>query len=70
MNEKTLIDTLEANRLMRSPDEVAAFEQALAELAQHPSNEYLPDLHLILDDLCCAARGDVQFAPLTKSRLK
>lgn len=52
MNEKTLIDTLEANRLMRSPDEVAAFEQALAELAQHPSNEYLPDLHLIMDDRC------------------
>ena len=47
-----LIGILEVNRLMRSPDEVAAFEQALAELAQHPSHKYLPDLHLVLDDQC------------------
>ncbi len=52
MNENTLIGILEVNRLMRSPNEVTTFEQALAELAQHPSNRYLPALHLILDDQC------------------
>ncbi|MEG3850683.1 Imm30 family immunity protein [Microcoleus sp. herbarium19] len=37
---------------MRSPDEVTAFENALASLADRPQNEHLPDLHLILDDRC------------------
>lgn len=53
MNEKTLIDTKEANRLMRSHQgSRSVFVQALAKLAQHPSNEYLPDLHLIMDEQC------------------
>lgn len=37
---------------MRSLDEVAAFEQALVELAQQPNNKDLPDLHLVFDDAC------------------
>ncbi|MGB7444553.1 MAG: Imm30 family immunity protein [Coleofasciculaceae cyanobacterium] len=37
---------------MRSPEEVAAFENALAELAENPQPEDLPSLHLVLDDLC------------------
>jgi Immunity protein 30 len=52
MKENILINVLEANKLMRSPDEVTAFENALASLANHPQNEDLPDLHLILDDRC------------------
>jgi hypothetical protein len=52
MKENILINILEANKLMRSPDQVTAFENALASLANHPQNENLPDLHLILDDRC------------------
>jgi Immunity protein 30 len=46
------ISILETNKFMRSPDEVIAFENALASLADSPQNEDLPDLHLILDDRC------------------
>ena len=52
MSEDTLISILQANLLMRSPDEVEAFETALAELARKPKLERLPDLHLVLDDEC------------------
>jgi hypothetical protein len=52
MKENMWISILEANKLMRSPDEVTAFENALASLANHPKNEDLPGLHLILDDGC------------------
>jgi hypothetical protein len=52
MKENMWISILEANKLMRSPDEVTAFENALASLANHPKNEDLPGLHLILDDRC------------------
>ena len=52
MSEDTLIDILHANRLMRSPEEVTAFENALAELEKNPKNEYLPSVHLVLDDGC------------------
>lgn len=52
MSEDTLIGILQANRLMRSPEEIAAFEKALAELAENPKNEDLPSLHLVLDDGC------------------
>lgn len=52
MSQDTLIDILQANRLMRSPEEVTAFENALAELEKNPKNEYLPSLHLVLDDGC------------------
>ncbi len=52
MSDNTLISILQANRLMRSDDEIAAFENALAELANNPKSEYLPELHLVLDDQC------------------
>ncbi|MCC3408511.1 MAG: hypothetical protein JGK17_23585 [Microcoleus sp. PH2017_10_PVI_O_A] len=52
MPKNIWINILEANKFMRSPDEVTAFENALASLANHPQNEDLPDLHLILDDRC------------------
>lgn len=52
MKENIWINILEKNKLMRSPDEVTAFENALASLANHPQDEDLPDLHLILDDRC------------------
>ncbi len=52
MKQNIWISILERNKLMRSPDEVTAFENALASLANYPQNEDLPDLHLILDDRC------------------
>jgi len=52
MNQNPLIDVLEANRLLRSPHEVAIFEQTLEKLAQNPDPADLPSLHLILDDAC------------------
>jgi hypothetical protein len=52
MSPNPLIDFLEANRLLRSPDEVALFEQTLERLAQNPDSADLPSLHLILDDAC------------------
>ncbi len=52
MKENIGISILETNKLMRSPDEVIAFENALASLADRPQYEDLPDLHLILDDRC------------------
>ncbi|WP_293334946.1 Imm30 family immunity protein [Microcoleus sp. CAWBG58] len=52
MQENIWISILKANKLMRSPDEVTAFENALASIADRPQDEDLPDLHLILDDRC------------------
>ena len=52
MSPNPLIDVLEANRLLRSPDEVALFEQTLEKLAQNSDSADLPSLHLILDDAC------------------
>jgi hypothetical protein len=52
MSLNPLIDVLEANRLLRSADEVARFEQTLEALAAHPDPADLPGLHLILDDAC------------------
>jgi hypothetical protein len=52
MSEDTLIDTMDANKFMRSRAEVIAFEEAMAELAKHPKNEDLRSLHLVLDDQC------------------
>jgi len=52
MSPNPLIDVLEANRLLRSPDQVALFEQTLEKLAQNPDPANLPSLHLILDDAC------------------
>ena len=52
INHKSLIEVLEANRLLRSPDEAAQFEQTLETLARNPDPADLPNLHLILDDAC------------------
>ncbi|MFB2877520.1 Imm30 family immunity protein [Floridanema aerugineum] len=52
MNAKTLLAILEANKLMRTNEEIAAFETALAEFAKNPNSEYLRELHLILNDEC------------------
>jgi len=52
MSQNPLIEVLEANRLLRSPDEVARFEQTLKKLAEDPHPTDLPGLHLILDDAC------------------
>lgn len=52
MKDNIWINVLETNKFMRSPDEVTAFENALASLANRPQDEDLPDLHLILDDRC------------------
>jgi len=52
MKENNWMRILAANKLMRSPDEVAAFENALTKLAENPKNEDLPELHLILDERC------------------
>lgn len=52
MKEDALIEKMNANRFMRSRAEVIAFEEAMAELAKNPKNEYLPELYLVLDDEC------------------
>jgi Immunity protein 30 len=52
MNQNPTLDILEKNRLMRSPNEALAFEQALTTLAQNPNPTNLPQLHLVLDDAC------------------
>jgi Immunity protein 30 len=52
MKENSSIKILKANKFMRSPDEVTAFEKALAALAENSNNEDLPSLHLSLDDRC------------------
>ncbi|NJR65631.1 MAG: hypothetical protein HC772_10410 [Leptolyngbyaceae cyanobacterium CRU_2_3] len=52
MSQNPLIELLEKNRLLRSPDEVALFEQTLEKLTQNPDSKDLPSLHLILDDAC------------------
>jgi hypothetical protein len=52
LDHKPLLEVLEANRLLRSPDEVVQFEQTLETLAQNPDPADLPSLHLILDDAC------------------
>ncbi len=52
MSQNPLIDVLETNRLLRSPQEAALFEQTLEKLAQNPDPSDLPSLHLILDDAC------------------
>jgi Immunity protein 30 len=52
LDHKPLIEVLEVNRLLRSPDEVALFEQTLEKLAQTSDPVDLSELHLILDDAC------------------
>jgi Immunity protein 30 len=60
MSPNPLIDILEANRLLRSTDEVTRFEQTLEALAQSPDPLDLPRLHLVLDDAC--AQPEVMFS--------
>jgi hypothetical protein len=60
MSPNPLIDILEANRLLRSTDEVTRFEQTLEKLAQSPDPLDLPRLHLVLDDAC--AQPEVMFS--------
>ena len=52
MSLNALINVLEANRLMRSIDEVNRFEQTLEQLAEKRNSLELSDLHLVLDDAC------------------
>ncbi len=52
LSRNPLIEVLEVNRLLRSPNEVAQFELTLETLAQNPDPADLPSLHLILDDAC------------------
>ena len=52
MNVTQLIETLNANKFMRSDEEVMSFDFTLAELVLHPNSEYLPALYLVLDDRC------------------
>jgi hypothetical protein len=47
-----LIEILTENRLMQTPQEVDAFESALAEIAKNPDESNLTAYHLILDDRC------------------
>lgn len=54
-----LLNTLKENRLMRTPEEVIIFEETLEKIAEEANNEYLKDLHLILDDNC--EQADVMF---------
>lgn len=48
----TSIEILRENRLMQTPEEVEAFETALAEIAKNPDENNLTAYHLILDDRC------------------
>jgi hypothetical protein len=52
MGQNSSIEILKANRLLRSPHEVALFEQTLEQLVGNPDSADLPSLHLILDDGC------------------
>ena len=52
MTNDELIDVLRANRFMRSRDEVLAFDEALAALAEQPEERLLPSLFLIFDNAC------------------
>jgi hypothetical protein len=47
-----LIEILTENRLMQTPQEVDAFETALAEIAKNPDDNDLTAYNLILDDRC------------------
>lgn len=57
-----LIKILQENRLMKTPQEINLFEEALEKIANSPNNdnENLKDLHLILDDNC--ERPDIMFS--------
>jgi hypothetical protein len=54
METKDIIAMLHKNRLMRSPEEVTAFDRALAALPedQAPTSDYLYELFMVFDDRC------------------
>lgn len=52
MNQTELIAILKNNRLMRTEQETARFENALNELLENADEQYLSEYHLILDDKC------------------
>lgn len=52
MSNNNLISILRTNRLMRSKEEIFAFDNALTKLAENPQGRNLQELHLILDDNC------------------
>lgn len=52
MSDNNLISTLKANNLMHSKQEVFAFDNALAELANNTADVDLEELYLVLDDNC------------------
>ncbi len=52
MSNNDLISVLKASKLMRSREEVLAFDNALTELAENTPDVDLEELHLVLDDNC------------------
>lgn len=52
MRDNDLMSTLKANKLMRSREEVLAFDNALTELAESTADVNLEELHLVFDDNC------------------
>ncbi|MBD2499121.1 Imm30 family immunity protein [Anabaena azotica] len=52
MNQTELIAVLKDNRLMRTEEETARFENALNEILENADEQYLSEYHLILDDKC------------------
>ena len=65
MNVNLIIESLNANKFMRSGEEVMSFDLALAELALHPNSEYLPALYLVFDDRF--EQHEVMYGPLLTS---
>jgi len=52
MNQTSLLAILRENRLMQTEEQVATFENALAEIAENANEQNLSKYHLILDDQC------------------
>jgi hypothetical protein len=52
MNQTSLLAILRENRLMQTEEQVATFENALAEIADNPDEQNLSKYHLLLDDQC------------------
>lgn len=54
MKTEDIIQILHNNRLMRTPEQVRAFDDALASLPedQEPTSEYLRELFMVFDDAC------------------
>jgi hypothetical protein len=52
MNQDDLLAILQENCLMQTAEQVAQFENALVEIANHPDEQNLAAYHLIVDDGC------------------